>query len=338
MRGRFGWAVAGFVLVIAATSGAASNSAIRDCRQACKADYQDAITDPSECFNCASVTCDPTCDSQLSDAIDGQDSCLACLAGDCSDIPPPNDQSFFTTCTNQCASPKPGVCALNLTCVRTCREQLFFHQQRCRQRFQNQVRSVCRQVACGSDVNYFRTAKKQLRQCRRACKTNPAAAVARVARAAPQVETARAVPLETAPPTGCGCQQQCIRRIAGNCYSQCQNACRGDQDALNLCQRACRNAQCASLRSACASDAANPASSYAACCSQCLDSSGVSCSDSDQTAEEICTPTTSTTTTTTTSTSTSSTGPTTTTFAGQTTTTTTTTFAGQTTTTTLVPR
>ena len=324
MRGRFGWAVAGSVLVIAATSGAASNSAIRDCRQSCKADYQDAITNPAECFNCATVACDPSCDGQLSDAVAGLDSCLACLAGDCSDIPPPKDQPFFTTCTNLCASPKPGVCAQNLTCVRTCREKLFFHQQRCRQRFQNQVRSVCRQVACGADVNYFRTAKQQLRQCRRACKTNPAAAVARVARAAPRVETAPVVPLETAPPTGCGCQQQCIRTIAGNCYSQCQNACRGDQDALNLCQRACRNAQCASLRRSCASDAASPASSYAACCSQCLDSSGVSCSDSDQTAEEICTPTTTTTSTTATSTTTSSTGPTTTTFAGQTTTTTTT--------------
>jgi hypothetical protein len=332
MRWRLGWAVAGFVLASAATSGAASNSAIRDCRQSCKAAYQDAITDPSECFNCATVACDPSCDTQLSDATGGQDSCLSCLAGDCSDIPPPKDQSFFTTCTNQCASPKPGVCALNLTCVRTCREQLFFKQQRCRQRFQNQVRAVCRQVACGSDVNYFRTAKQQLRQCRRACKTNPEAVVAR---ADPRDESAPAVPLESAPPAGCGCQQQCVRRIAGNCYSQCQNACRGDQDALNLCQRACRNAQCASLRSACASDAANPAASYAACCSQCLDSSGISCSDSDQTAEELCTPTTTTTTTTTTSTSTSSTGPTTTTFAGQTTTTTTTTVPGQTTTTTV---
>ena len=38
MRGRFGWAVAGFVLAIAATSGAASNSDIRDCRQDCQAD------------------------------------------------------------------------------------------------------------------------------------------------------------------------------------------------------------------------------------------------------------------------------------------------------------
>ena len=334
MRGRFGWAVAGFVLVIAATSGAASNSAIRDCRQSCKADYQDAITNPAECFNCATVACDPSCDGQLSDAVAGLDSCLACLAGDCSDIPPPKDQPFFTTCTNQCASPKPGVCAQNLTCVRTCREQLFFHQQRCRQRFQNQVRSVCRQVACGSDVNYFRTAKQQLRQCRRACKTNPAAAVAR---AAPRVETGPAVPLETAPPTGCGCQQQCIRTIVGNCFSQCLNACRGDQDALNLCQRACRNAQCASLRSTCASDAANPAASYAACCSQC--SSSGAC-DTDLDAIDLCTPTTSTTTTTSTSSSTSSTGPTTTTFAGQTTTTTTTTFAGQTstTTTTLLPR
>lgn len=320
MRGRFGWAVAGFVLAIAATSGAASNSGIRDCRQACKADYQNAITDPSECFNCATVACDPSCDGQLSDAVAGQDSCLSCLAGDCSDIPPPKDQSFFTTCTNQCASPKPGVCALNLTCVRTCREKLFFHQQRCRQRFQNQVRAVCRQVACGADVNYFRTAKQQLRQCRRACKTNPEAVVAR---AAPRDETAPAVPLESAPPAGCGCQQQCTRTIVGNCYSLCLNACRGDNDALNLCQRACRNAQCASLRRSCASDAANPAPSYAACCSQCLDSSGVSCSDSDQTAEELCTPTTTTTTTSTTSTSTSTitTVVTTTTFAGQTTTT-----------------
>jgi hypothetical protein len=325
MRGRLGWAVAGFVLAIAATSGAASNSAIRDCRQACKADYQDAITDPSECFNCATVACDPSCDGQLSDATDGQDSCLSCLmaSGNCSDIEPnPGnpDQSFFTFCTNQCASPKPGVCAQNLTCVRSCREQLFFKQQRCRQRFQNQVRSVCRQVMCGSDVNYFRTAKQQLRQCRRACKTNPEAVVAR---AAPRGESAPAVPLETAPPAGCGCQQQCIRRIAGNCYSQCQNACRGDQDALNLCQQACRNAQCAPLRSACASDAASPAHAYAACCSQCADSSGVSCSASDQTAEEICTPTTTTTTTTSTSTSTSSTVVTTTTFAGQQTTSTT---------------
>jgi len=324
MRGWFGWAVAGFALAIAATSGAASNSAIRDCRQSCKADYQDAITAPAECFNCATVACDPSCDSQLSAAVDGQDSCLACLAGDCADISlNPNDQSFFTTCTNQCASPAPGVCALNLTCVRTCREQLFFKQQGCRQRFQNQVRGVCRQVACGADVNYFRTAKQQLRQCRRACKTNPGVAVARVARRAPRAEPATAVPLQSGNVPGCNCQQQCIRGVVGRCYDQCQSACRGDRDALNLCQRACRNAQCASVRAACASDAPNPAASYAACCSQC--SAVITCSTDDQTAVEICTPTTSTTTTTTTSSSTSSTGVTTTTFAGQQTTTTTTT-------------
>jgi hypothetical protein len=314
MRGRFGWAVAGFVLVIAATSGAASNSAIGTCRQDCQATYQDAITDPGECFNCANVACDPSCSSQLSDAVNGQDSCISCLAGDCQDIT--INKPFFQTCTNQCASPKPGVCALNLTCVRTCREQLFFRQQHCRTRFQNQVRAVCRQVACGADVNYFRTAKQQLRQCRRACKTNPGAAVARVA---PQVETATAVPLQSGTvPVGCNCQQQCIRTIVGNCYSQCLNACRGDQDALNLCQRACRNAQCAAVRAACASDAATPAASYAACCSQC--SAAITCSTDDQDTQAICTPTTSTTTTTTTSSSTSSTGVTTTTFAGQTTT------------------
>jgi hypothetical protein len=192
----------------------------------------------------------------------------------------------------------------------------FFHQQRCKTRFQNQVRAVCRQVACGADVNYFRTAKQQLRQCRRACKTNPGAAVARVA---PQVETATAVPLQSGTvPVGCNCQQQCIRTIVGNCYSQCLNACRGDQDALNLCQQACRNAQCAAVRAACASDAATPAASYAACCSQC--SAAITCSTDDQDTQAICTPTTSTTTTTTTSSSTSSTGVTTTTFAGQTTT------------------
>jgi hypothetical protein len=315
-----GWAVAGFVLAIAATSGAASNGAIRDCRQSCQADYQDAITAPAECFNCANVSCDPSCSSQLSDAVDGQDACRTCLAGDCTDIPlNPNDQSFFTTCTNQCASPAPGVCALNLTCVRTCREQLFFHQQRCKTRFQNQVRAVCRQIACGADVNYFQTAKKQLRQCRRACKTNAGEAVARVA---PQVETATAVPLQAGGvPPGCNCQQHCIRGVVGNCYDQCQSACRGDKDALNLCQRACRNAQCASVRAACASDAPTPAASYAACCSQCA--AAISCSTNDQAAANICTPTTSTTTTTASSTTTSSsTGPTTTTFAGQQTTTT----------------
>jgi len=330
MRGWVGWAVAGFVLAIAATSGAARNSDIRDCRQGCQEDFQDAITEPEECFNCATVACDPTCDDQLSDAVDGQDSCLSCLAGDCSSDMTlnPAGQTFFQICTNQCASPAPGVCALNLTCVRTCREQLFFKQQGCNTRFRNQVRAICRQVACGSDVNYFRTAKQQLRQCRRACKTNPEAAVARVA---PQVETATAVPLQSGgAPVGCNCQQQCIRTIVGNCFNQCQSACRGDRDALNLCQRACKNAQCASLRRACASDASNPAASYAACCSQC--SASGACDD-DLDAESLCTPTT-TTTTTTTSTSTSSTGVTTTTFAGQTTTTTTTTFAGQTTTTT----
>jgi hypothetical protein len=91
-----GWAVAGFVLAIATTSGAASNSAIRDCRQSCQATYQDAITDPAECFNCANVSCDPSCDGQLSDAVAGHDSCLSCLAGDCADIMPnPNNQSFL---------------------------------------------------------------------------------------------------------------------------------------------------------------------------------------------------------------------------------------------------
>jgi hypothetical protein len=328
MGGRFGWAVAGFVLAIAATSGAASNSDIRACRQGCEVDYQDTISDPSDCLTCPNGTCDPSCSGQLSDAVDGQDSCLGCLAGDCQDI---TINPFFQTCTNRCASPKPGVCALNLTCVRTCREQLFFRQQHCRTRFQNQVRAVCRQVACGADVNYFRTAKQQLRQCRRACKTNPGAAVARVA---PQVETATAVPLQSGGvPVGCNCQQQCIRTIVGNCYSQCLNACRGDQDALNLCQRACRNAQCASLRRACASDAENPAASYAACCSQC--SAAITCSTDDLDTESLCTPTTTTSTSTTTSSSTSSTGVTTTTFAGQATSTTSTTFVGQTTTTTV---
>jgi hypothetical protein len=339
MRGRSGWAVAGFVLAIAATSGAASNSDVRACRQDCQATYQDAITDPSECFNCATVACDPSCDGQLSDAVDGQDSCLTCLmgedAGGCSSNMTlnPAGQSFFQICTNRCASPAPGVCALNLTCVRTCREQLFFHQQFCKRRFQNQVRAVCRQVACGADVNYFRTAKQQLRQCKRACKTNPGAAVARVT---PQVETATAVPLQSSgAPAGCNCQQRCIRGVVGNCFNQCQNACRGDQDALNLCQRACTNAQCAAVAAACAVDAERPSASYAACCSQCS-ASGACDNDLGGIGSDnpICTPTTTTTTTSTTSSSTSSTGVTTTTFAGQTTSTTTTTFAGQTTTTT----
>jgi hypothetical protein len=204
---------------------------------------------------------------------------------------------------------------VNLTCVRTCREQLFFHQQRCKTRFQKQVRAVCRQVACGADVNYFQTAKRQLRQCRRACKTNPGVAVARVA---PQVETATAVPLQSSGGNaGCNCQQRCVRGVASNCYNQCQSACRGDRDALNLCQTACKNAQCFSVRQACASDAPTPSASYAACCSQC--SSSGAC-DSDLDAVDLCTPTTTTTSTTSTSSSTSSTGVTTTTFAGQTTT------------------
>jgi hypothetical protein len=336
MRGRFGWAVAGLVLAIAATSGAASNSDIRACRQGCEADFQDTITDPSDCLTCPNGICDPSCSSQLSDAVDGQDSCLSCLAGDCSSDMTlnPAGQTFFQICTNQCASPAPGVCALNLTCVRTCREKLFFKQQGCNTRFRNQVRATCRQVACGSDVNYFRTAKQQLRQCKRACKTNPGAAVARVT---PQVETATAVPLQSSGvPRGCNCQQRCIRTIVGNCFNQCQSACRGDRDALNLCQRACTNAQCAAVAAACAVDAERPSAAYAACCSQCS-ASGACDNDLGGIGSDnpICTPTT-TTTTTTTSTSTSSTGVTTTTFAGQQTTTTTTTFAGQTTTTTFV--
>ena len=322
----FGWAVAGFVLAVAATSGAASNSDIRACRQDCQATYQDTITDPSDCLTCPNDTCDPSCSEQLSAASAGYSDCLTCLmgeaAGGCSSNMTlnPAGQSFFQVCTNQCASPLAGVCAQNLTCVRTCRVQLFHHQQRCKTRFQNQVRSVCRQIACGADVNYFQTAKRQLRQCKRNCKTNPGAAVASVA---PQLEAATAVPLQSGGGSGdCNCQQRCIRGVAANCFNQCQSACMGDRDALNLCERACTNAQCFSVKQACAIDAPTPSASFATCCSQCASSGAGSC-DGDagiDTDPPICVPTTSTTTTTSTSTSTSSTGVTTTTFAGQTTT------------------
>jgi hypothetical protein len=318
MRGWLSWVVVGLVLWIATASGAA-NSDVKSCRQVCKDDYQQAVTEPDGCLKCNQAGVDCSSCPGLDDAISGRDDCLDCLKGSCAsgDMP-----SFFDTCTGQCASPKPGVCALNLTCVRRCRVQLGMHQQQCRTRFQKQVRSVCRLVACGADPNYFVTAKRQRRQCERACKTEGATATR--AAPAPAVDATPVAPLQSSGlPPGCNCQQKCIRGNVGKCYDDCNSACMGDRDALNLCQRACRNAQCAALRKACASDSASPSISYAACCSQCASSGAC---DEDKDMEEICTPTTSTTSTSTTSTSSTTTGPTTTTFAGQTTTTTTTTI------------
>ena len=258
------------------------------------------ITEPSDCFPCRIG--DPSCTADcpgLDDAITGQQDCLDCLAGGCSD----NGNSFFNMCTAQCASPKPGVCALNLTCVRGCRIQAGGKQQQCRNRFRQQVRGTCALVACGADPNYFRTAKQVRNQCDKACKKGLDAAT-------PAVATLPGTALQST--RGCNCQQQCIRTIVGGCFNQCVVACRGDNDALRLCNNACRNAQCASLRQNCASDSANPSISYSACCEQC---SAVGGCDNDLDAETLCTPTTSTTTTTNTTLST-----TTTTIAGQTTT------------------
>ncbi len=298
MRGSLGWAVVGLVLWIATTSGAASSD-VRDCRQTCREDFQDAVNEPSVCLKCPDCA---GCSDQLADAVDGLDSCLGCIGGDC-------DPPFFSTCTGQCASPKPGVCALNLTCVRGCRAQRDAQRQICQQRFRNQVRAVCRQVACGADPNYFATAKRVRRQCERACKTEGGSSSA----VKPAVETTAAVPQQSSGvPPGCNCQQRCIRTVVGRCFDQCDTACKGDLDALNLCQRACRNAQCAQLRQTCAADAENPSITYLACCSQCESSDA--CAD-DRDAESLCTPTTSTTTTTNTTSSTSTT-----TIAGQTTT------------------
>src|SRR5262245_53048812 len=133
MRGWFSWAVVGLVLWIATASGAASSD-VRSCRQTCKDDYQQAVTEPDGCLKCNQPGVDCSSCPGLDDEISGRDDCLNCLAGDCSGNPSLT-RSFFDTCTGQCASPKPGVCALNLTCVRTCRVQLGMHQQRCRTRF-----------------------------------------------------------------------------------------------------------------------------------------------------------------------------------------------------------
>src|SRR5262249_46191826 len=135
-------------------------------------------------------------------------------------------------------------------------------------------------------------------------------------------------------PPGCNCQQRCIRGIVGDCFDQCDLACKGDLDALKLCQRACRNAQCASLRANCAADNPNASVIYLGCCAQC-ESSGAC--DEDRDAEALCTPTTTTTSTTTTSTTSTSSGPTTTTFAGQTTTSSTLIPTTSTTTITIIP-
>ena len=313
MRGWAGWVVAGLVLWVATTSGAA-NSDVRACRQSCQLDFQDAVTEPTECFNCPG--CDD-CDGQLADAVDGLDSCFGCINGDC------GTPAFFSTCTGQCASPKTFVCALNLTCARKCRAERDALRQVCQNRFRKQVRAVCRQVACGADVNYFATARRVRRQCERACKTEGGAASSALKPPAetPEIATAPAEPQQSSGlPPGCSCQRQCIRGIVGGCFDACITACKGDLDALALCNRACRNAQCASLRANCTMDS-EKATSYLACCEQCASSGAC---DDDRDAESLCTPTTSTTTTTTTSTTSTSTGPTTTTFAGQTTSTSTT--------------
>src|SRR5262245_55931516 len=166
MRWWLGWAVAGLVLWIATTSGAA-NSAVSECRQICRENFQDEVTEPTECFNCAG--CDD-CDGQLADAVDGFDSCLSCIAGDC-DNPP-----CSSTWPGKRARPVPGVCALVLACASQGRAQRDVLRQRCQNRLRKQVRAVCRQLACGADPSFFATGRRVRRQCERACKTEGGAA------------------------------------------------------------------------------------------------------------------------------------------------------------------
>src|SRR5262249_13670982 len=223
-----------------------------ECRADCRSAFQDDVTEPEDCFPCRTdpascANCPP-----LDDAITGEQACLDCLAGDCSE----SGQSFFNMCTGQCASPKPGVCAQNLTCVGMCRIAAGGQQQNCHTRFRQQVRAICNLVACGPDpnANYFVTARRTRRRCVRDCTattttTTPSTTTTTIARASVTASvggpaasdsttttttSTTSTTTATLPPTrGCNCQQHCVRTIVGGCYNDCKRACRGDRDALN---------------------------------------------------------------------------------------------------------
>ena len=44
--------------------------------------------------------------------------------------------------------------------------------------------------------------------------------------------------------TGSNCQTACIRRHAGDCFQQCESACKGNVDAERLCGTGCGDARC----------------------------------------------------------------------------------------------
>src|SRR3989441_13373638 len=178
--------------------------------------------------------CNASCQAVFDDALVSE--CGACAADPISARDGCRDavNENFPNCLGDCPA-FPGRCTITQECVAACRSGRDAQSATCARIFQSRIRTECT-----GGRRCLAAARKARRKCLKTCRRG-ASVMARLS--APEV---------SATPAGaCNCQGQCIRRIVGSCYDECNDRCEGDTEALGICQRGCRNAQCMRLENAC---------------------------------------------------------------------------------------
>ena len=200
----------------------------------------------------AQGTCFPGCDpNQPTSAA----CCPPCLQAACVDYDSCRDFSDqFDACVERArANRLGGHCALTRDLLNECRQRRAARERTCRGPLRKSVRAGCSSVLGVSCSLSKRAARKACQRCESVFATT----------------TTTIVGGPTPRQRGDGevdCQARCIRRIVGDCYSDCFEGCGPDRTAREICQEGCRDSVCRYLRLACTDNEKDASKPYRTCC------------------------------------------------------------------------